>query len=134
MAAAVVASFRDLALPAGTVLLCGAPLSKSARPLSPTLQAAIESDDDAHYCDERESDEHCCERALHFLQWLNNRPEKCIAVVTHSSFLAALFNTALHLTDEQALTVGAWFANAECRHLVLASMPAESARGAAQET
>lgn len=36
-------------------------------------------DDDVFYSDERESDEHCCERAVRFLEWLNSRPEKCIA-------------------------------------------------------
>lgn len=48
-------------------------------------------DDDVFYSDARESDEHCCERAVKFLEWLNSRPEKCIAVVTHSSFLRHLF-------------------------------------------
>ena len=48
-------------------------------------------DEDVFYSDERESDEDCCDRAVRFLQWLNSRPEKCIAVVTHSSFLRHLF-------------------------------------------
>ena len=48
-------------------------------------------DEDVFYTDERESDEHCCDRAVRFLAWLNKRPEKCIAVVTHSSFLRHLF-------------------------------------------
>lgn len=48
-------------------------------------------DDDAFFSDTRETDDHCCERAVAFLEWLNKRPEKCIAVVTHSSFLRHLF-------------------------------------------
>ncbi|GMH88333.1 hypothetical protein TrVE_jg7353 [Triparma verrucosa] len=48
-------------------------------------------DEDVYYKKERESDEHCCARAQGFLEWLNRRPEKCIAVVTHSSFLRHLF-------------------------------------------
>lgn len=91
-------------------------------------------DADALFTAEREPLDVLSLRADAFLELCMARPEQHVAVVTHSSFLAALFNTALHLTDEQASTVGAWFANAECRHLVLASMPAESARGAAQET
>ena len=51
----------------------------------------ITHDEDVFYSDERESDEHCCDRAVKFLEWLNQRPEKCIAVVTHSSFLRHLF-------------------------------------------
>ena len=47
--------------------------------------------DNVFYADERESDEACCDCAVKFLQWLNSRPEKCIAVVTHSSFLRHVF-------------------------------------------
>ena len=47
--------------------------------------------------DARESDEHCCERGIAFLEWLNKRPEKCIAVVTHSSFLRHIFSQVAHL-------------------------------------
>ena len=57
-------------------------------------------------------------RADAFLHWLHARPEQRIAVITHSSFLAALSNVAL---DSRAdLTVGEWFANAEMRHVRLA--------------
>ena len=49
---------------------------------------------------------------------LDARPEQRIAVITHSSFLAALSNVAL---DSRAdLAVGEWFANAEMRHVRLA--------------
>ncbi|KAJ1447030.1 histidine phosphatase superfamily [Pelagophyceae sp. CCMP2097] len=51
----------------------------------------VQYDEDSFYTDERESDQACCDRALAFLEWLNKRPEKCIAVVTHSSFLRHLF-------------------------------------------
>jgi broad specificity phosphatase PhoE len=51
----------------------------------------VHSNEDTYYGDQRESDEDCCARAVAFLEWLNSRPEKCIAVVTHSSFLRHLF-------------------------------------------
>jgi len=51
----------------------------------------VQNDEDVFYSEERESDDHCCKRAQGFLEWLNRRPEKCIAVVTHSSFLRHLF-------------------------------------------
>ena len=44
-----------------------------------------------HFCLPEES-EHCKARSIQFLDWLNKRPEKCIAVVTHSSFLRHLFS------------------------------------------
>ena len=62
-------------------------------------------------------------RADRFLDLCMARPEQHIAVVTHSSFLAALLNAAVRMTDAQAESAGAWFANAECRHLQLARIP-----------
>lgn len=82
----------------------------------------IVHDDDLFYSDERETDEHCCERAVKFLEWLNKRPEKCIAVVTHSSFLRHLFGQfgeTLHTDDMDNLQRLA--GNCELRSIVLCS-------------
>lgn len=82
----------------------------------------IEYDDDVFYSDEREPDEHCCDRAVRFLEWLNKRPEKCIAVVTHSSFLRHLFGQfgeTLHNDDMDSLQRLA--GNCELRSVVLCS-------------
>jgi len=51
----------------------------------------LEHDEDVFYTEEREPEAHTCARAVQFLEWLNKRPEKCIAVVTHSSFLKHMF-------------------------------------------
>jgi len=82
----------------------------------------LEYDADVFYTDEREPDEHCHQRALLFLEWLNKRPEKCIAVVTHSSFLRHLFeqfgkNT--HHDDKDVLQRVA--GNCELRSIILCS-------------
>jgi len=83
----------------------------------------VENDDDIYYSgNDRESDEHCSERALHFLQWLNSRPEKCIAVVTHSSFLRHLFTQFggnLAADDQDALQRLA--GNCELRSVIMCS-------------
>ena len=62
---------------------------------------------------------------LHFL--VAARPERHIAVVTHSSFLAALLNTAV---DTAAVPeVAAWFDNAELREMHVAPCAAPDASG-----
>jgi broad specificity phosphatase PhoE len=79
-------------------------------------------DEDVFYLDEREPDDLCCERAVKFLEWLNKRPEKCIAVVTHSSFLRHLFGQfgdTLHYEDREGLQRLA--GNCELRSIMLCS-------------
>jgi len=82
----------------------------------------VSHNDDVFYADERESDEECCDRAVKFLQWLNSRPEKCIAVVTHSSFLRHVFGQfGDTLKDEDRFDLQRMAGNCELRSVVLCS-------------
>jgi broad specificity phosphatase PhoE len=82
----------------------------------------VTSNEDCYYRDDRESDEDCCARAVRFLEWLNSRPEKCIAVVTHSSFLRHLFGQfGEHLTQEKKDSLQRMAGNCELRSVVLCS-------------
>lgn len=68
---------------------------RSMREIMPSFPnfdfSKIEHDEDEYFTVEREPVEHIKDRTIAFLEWLNHRPEKCIAVVTHSSFLRHLF-------------------------------------------
>lgn len=84
--------------------------------------SAIEHDEDVFYTKEREPTEHIKDRTIQFLEWLNKRPEKCIAVVTHSSFLRHLFmqfGGDQADTDKSILQRGT--GNCELRSIVLCS-------------
>lgn len=84
--------------------------------------SAIEHDEDIFYTKEREPTEHIKDRTIQFLEWLNKRPEKCIAVVTHSSFLRHLFmqfGGDQADTDKSILQRGT--GNCELRSIVLCS-------------
>mmetsp|Transcript_11401 Transcript_11401/g.18904 ORF Transcript_11401/g.18904 Transcript_11401/m.18904 type:complete len:317 (-) Transcript_11401:127-1077(-) len=82
----------------------------------------VADNEDMHYADERESDEACCARAVAFLEWLNSRPEKCIAVVTHSSFLRHLFGQfGESLTQDKKDSLQRMAGNCELRSIVLCS-------------
>ena len=59
----------------------------------------------------RETDEQIVARAQEFFHWLEERPEKNIAVVTHSAFLSVLFNKAVACGPE----LSRWFDNCEMR-------------------
>lgn len=62
------------------------------------------------------------QRGILFLEWLNKRPEKCIAVVTHSSFLRHIFTQFggnQHADDMESLQRLA--GNCELRSVVMCS-------------
>mmetsp|Transcript_43447 Transcript_43447/g.114169 ORF Transcript_43447/g.114169 Transcript_43447/m.114169 type:complete len:334 (+) Transcript_43447:54-1055(+) len=92
-------------------------------PEFPTFDfSELSYDEDVFYSDKRESDAHCCERGISFLEWLNKRPEKCIAVVTHSSFLRHIFSQFggnQHHDDMESLQRLA--GNCELRSIVMCS-------------
>ena len=79
-------------------------------------------DEDEYFTMEREPVEHIKERTIAFLEWLNHRPEKCIAVVTHSSFLRHLFMQfgADHAPSDKA-DLQRSTGNCELRSVVLCS-------------
>ena len=82
----------------------------------------VDHDDDVFFTKERESSAHCMERTVHFLEWLNKRPEKCIAVVTHTTFLNHLFaqfGSGQSLDDKDKLQRNT--GNCELRSVVLCS-------------
>ena len=88
--------------------------------------AVTDHDDDYLFTPKRESLVDLSKRADLFLSMLIARPEQHIAVVTHSSFLAALFNAALDVAA--APEAASWFANAELREVRLAPISPPSRR------
>jgi broad specificity phosphatase PhoE len=87
----------------------------------PTVDFAAHAmaEEDELFTPERETLEALALRADAFLEVLSRRPERHIAVVTHSSFLAALCNSALDTRGASCVSpapaLGSWFANAEMR-------------------
>mmetsp|Transcript_26776 Transcript_26776/g.85977 ORF Transcript_26776/g.85977 Transcript_26776/m.85977 type:complete len:315 (+) Transcript_26776:414-1358(+) len=57
----------------------------------------VKNENDEYWTElEREPSKECEARTVRFLEWLNDRPESKIAVVTHSSFLRHLFQQFGH--------------------------------------
>ena len=44
-------------------------------------------------------------RGVAFLEWLRDRPEECVSVVTHSAFLVSLFNQVVTTARPHLLPV-----------------------------
>ena len=80
----------------------------------------VTPDHDALWTMERESLEAISKRALTFLQWLCDRPERCMAVVSHDAFLFAVFG---HLAQWPGVDIacygGARFRNCEVRRVCI---------------
>mmetsp|Transcript_781 Transcript_781/g.1917 ORF Transcript_781/g.1917 Transcript_781/m.1917 type:complete len:322 (-) Transcript_781:155-1120(-) len=58
----------------------------------------------------------CSDRAYDFLLWLRSRPEKEVAVATHSAWLFALTNT---VTENKDPALSEWFQTGEMRSVTL---------------
>eukprot|EP00658_Telonema_sp_P-2_P069992 TRINITY_DN5960_c0_g1_i4.p1 TRINITY_DN5960_c0_g1~~TRINITY_DN5960_c0_g1_i4.p1 ORF type:complete len:294 (-),score=50.83 TRINITY_DN5960_c0_g1_i4:468-1349(-) len=84
----------------------------------------VVSEEDPLWSTERESWDHLAQRALGFMKWLMDRPEKVIAVTCHGSFLITLFIVVLGFpaSVEQA------FHTAEIRSVHVLDSAAERAR------
>lgn len=65
----------------------------------------------------REPKKHLAERGARFIKWLQQRPEKHVAVVGHSSFLFTLLNSVVDCGGEESLS--RWFKTGELRTMGL---------------
>mmetsp|Transcript_14863 Transcript_14863/g.19495 ORF Transcript_14863/g.19495 Transcript_14863/m.19495 type:complete len:314 (+) Transcript_14863:125-1066(+) len=82
---------------------------------------AYANEEDEDWEEDRESDESVTLRAIRMMQWLATRPEKEIAVVTHSSWLKHLFKAFGHrVEDKDKRTLHRLSGNAEIRSITLA--------------
>jgi len=59
-----------------------------------------EDDDDVLWTDQRESHENLLKRGCLFLKWILQRPESCVAVVSHGGFLSSFFSLIECLRDD----------------------------------
>ena len=77
----------------------------------------IETEDDKLFKpDSRETKSQVSERIYTFMQWLSNREEKHIAVVSHSGWLFTVFNGICECTSEELKN---WFHTGEMRSVKL---------------
>ena len=65
---------------------------------------------------DREQPKAVSDRAYAFLLWLRERPEREVAVATHSAWLFTLLNSCVDCADPQ---LAAWFLTGELRSVVL---------------
>lgn len=73
---------------------------------------------DETWSDTRETMNSMADRAYDFMVWVRSRPEKEIAVASHSAFLFVLVNSVID-TGSLAEGVSAWFMTGEMRSLVV---------------
>ena len=73
---------------------------------------AITSDEDALFLDDkRETKAQVGERVYDFLMWLQKRPERTVAVATHSGWLMTVFNGVVNAEE----SLRQWFQTGEMR-------------------
>lgn len=84
-------------------------------------QFGFRTEEDQEWSEEREPSEKVVQRGIDFVQWLASRPEKEIAVVSHSSFLKHLFRSfGDQVADKDTAKMHRLSGNAEVRSIVLA--------------
>jgi hypothetical protein len=80
------------------------------------------SEEDQLWKDTREPPEECIQRGIDMMKWLASRPEKEIAVVSHSSWLKHLFRAFGESIEEKDKdTLHRLSGNAEVRSICLAA-------------
>ncbi|XP_065870682.1 phosphoglycerate mutase-like protein 1 [Euphorbia lathyris] len=92
------------------------------RSLFPQIDfSLIESDEDNLWKDDvRENNEEVAARGLQFMDWVDTRPEKEIAVVTHNRFLEHTLNALTNDCDPLLKTqICKQFGNCELRSMVM---------------
>ena len=77
----------------------------------------VETDADAKWTLRRESMPLLVERALAFMQWIADRPESEIAIISSSTFFCVVFLAVLDTGDDAALRC--WFRTGELRSVIV---------------
>ena len=82
----------------------------------------LETEEDPYWGDglTRERFEQVAHRAALFVEWLAKRPERTLAVATHSAWLLSLFNAVLLTEREEDRS---WFGTGEMRGVELRFEP-----------
>lgn len=80
------------------------------------IDMSLITEEDTLWTEEREPRSNVIDRSFELMEWLKQRPEKNIAVVSHSSFLLTLMNACVETEDESLTT---WFETAEMRSVAL---------------
>eukprot|EP01065_Artemidia_motanka_P011709 TRINITY_DN16370_c0_g1_i1.p1 TRINITY_DN16370_c0_g1~~TRINITY_DN16370_c0_g1_i1.p1 ORF type:complete len:256 (+),score=46.50 TRINITY_DN16370_c0_g1_i1:127-894(+) len=83
----------------------------------PLFDASAIPERDVLWTEVRESKKELADRGASFMQWLKARPERNIAVVTHSAWLAALLNCVVDCSG--CPEYAAWFGTGELRSVGL---------------
>jgi len=94
------------------------PKSQQAREFSMFDFTLLESENDALFNPtRRESKLEVGERVYKFMEWLSERPEKHVAITSHSAWLMTLFNGVVDCKDNESLK--SWFQTGEMRSVKL---------------
>jgi len=95
------------------------PLSEIKKEFPQVDFSNIKDNEDSLWTEERESYGHLLDRAYEFMVTIGRRPEKVIAIASHSTWLLAVFNCILSI-DEADSDLKLWFKTGELRAVTVA--------------